>query len=175
MYEKRFLRQPYLQLGLYSAIGNGGAILIKLSKLDVDEIDFKIAYELNRDCKTSYKQLGEKIALSTSSVYDRTKKLEEKKIITSYSAKVDWGKFGYAIHAFILLKDDKFIGDVPHFLTDRDEVFNIYMISGEYDYMLEVHIANKDELSDFMEYLYKRVGRTYTLLVLREITATGKP
>ena len=144
--------------------------LIKLAKLDVNETDFQIAYELYKDCRNSYKQLGEKIALSTSSVYDRTKKMEEKNVILSYNAKVDWGKFGYAIHAFILLKDDKFIGDMPHFLADRDEVFNIYMISGEYDYMLEVHIANKDELSVFMDYLYKTIGRTYTLIVLRELT-----
>ena len=144
--------------------------LIKLAKLDVNETDFQIAYELYKDCRISYKQLGEKIALSTSSVYDRTKKMEEKNVILSYNAKVDWGKFGYAIHAFILLKDDKFIGDMPHFLADRDEVFNIYMISGEYDYMLEVHIANKDELSVFMDYLYKTIGRTFTLIVLRELT-----
>lgn len=144
--------------------------LIKLAKLDVNETDFQIAYELYKDCRISYKQLGEKIALSTSSVYDRTKKMEEKNVILSYNAKVDWGKFGYAIHAFILLKDDKFIGDMPHFLADRDEVFNIYMISGEYDYMLEVHIANKGELSVFMDYLYKTIGRTYTLIVLRELT-----
>ena len=144
--------------------------MIKLAKLDVNETDFQIAYELYKDCRISYKQLGDKIALSTSSVYDRTKKMEEKNVILSYNAKVDWGKFGYAIHAFILLKDDKFIGDMPHFLADRDEVFNIYMISGEYDYMLEVHIANKDELSVFMDYLYKTIGRTYTLIVLRELT-----
>ena len=144
--------------------------MIKLAKLEVNEIDFKIAYELCKDCRISYKKLGEKIALSTSSVYDRTKKMEDKNVILSYNAKVDWGKFGYAIHAFILLKDDKFIGDMPHFLADRDEVFNMYMISGEYDYMLEVHIANKDELSVFMDYLYRTVGRTYTLLVLRELT-----
>lgn len=144
--------------------------MIKLAKLDVNETDFQIAYELYKDCRISYKQLGEKIALSTSSVYDRTKKMEEKNVILSYNAKVDWGKFGYAIHAFILLKDDKFIGDMPHFLADRDEVFNIYMISGEYDYMLEVHIANKDELSVLMDYLYKTIGRTYTLIVLRELT-----
>ncbi|OUO94297.1 Lrp/AsnC family transcriptional regulator [Cloacibacillus sp. An23] len=144
--------------------------MIKPTRLEMDDVDFQIAYELHRDCRISYKKLGEKIALSASSVYDRTKKMEEKKGIIAYNAKIDWGKFGYAIHAFILLKDDKFIGDVPHFLIERDEVFNIYMVSGEYDYMLEVHIANKDELSSFMDYLYKTVGRTYTLLVMREIT-----
>ncbi len=90
-------------------------------------------------------------------------------MILSYNAKVDWGKFGYSIHAFILLKDDRFIGDVPYFLKDRDEVFNLYMVSGEYDYMLEVYIANKDDLGSFMDYLYRTVGRTYTLLILREI------
>lgn len=95
--------------------------------------------------------------------------MEDKNVILSYNAKVDWGKFGYTIHAFILLKDDKFIGDMPSFLKNRDEVFNLYMISGEYDYMLEVYIANNDDLGNFMDYLYRKVGRTYTLLILREV------
>lgn len=126
--------------------------MIKPAKPEVNEIDFRIANELFSDCRISYKKLGEKIALSASSVYDRTKKMEEKNVILSYNAKVDWGKFGYAIHAFILLKDDKFIGDMPLFLTERDEIFNIYMISGEYDYLLEVYIADKDGLGEFMDY-----------------------
>lgn len=143
--------------------------MIRMVNPDLDEIDFRIAYELKNDCRISYKQLGSKISLSSSSVYERTKKMEEKNVILSYNAKVDWGKFGYSIHAFILLKDDKFIGDMPSFLKNRDEVFNLYMVSGEYDYMLEVHIANKDDLGNFMDYLYRKVGRTYTLLILREI------
>ena len=100
--------------------------------------------------------------------------MEDKNVILSYNAKIDWGKFGYSIHAFILLKDDRFIGDVPYFLRNRDEVFNIYMISGEYDYMLEVHIADKDDLGNFMDYLYSRIGRTYTLLILRDINGTAR-
>ena len=143
--------------------------MIKMVKQNLDEIDFRIAYELKNDCRISYKQLGGAISLSPSSVYERTNKMEEKNVILSYNAKVDWGKFGYSIHAFILLKDDRFIGDVPYFLKDRDEVFNLYMVSGEYDYMLEVYIANKDDLGSFMDYLYRTVGRTYTLLILREI------
>ena len=87
--------------------------MIRMVKPDLDEIDFRIAYELKNDCRISYKQLGSKISLSSSSVYERTKKMEEKNVILSYNAKVDWGKFGYSIHAFILLKDDKFIGDMP--------------------------------------------------------------
>ncbi|KEJ92665.1 Lrp/AsnC family transcriptional regulator [Synergistes jonesii] len=143
--------------------------MIKMVKQNLDDIDFRIAYELKNDCRISYKQLGGAISLSPSLVYERTKKMEEKNVILSYNAKVDWGKFGYSIHAFILLKDDRFIGDVPYFLKDRDEVFNLYMVSGEYDYMLEVYIANKDDLGNFMDYLYRTVGRTYTLLILREI------
>lgn len=147
---------------------------MRMLKKDLDDIDFRIACELKNDCRISYKQLGRIISLSPSSVYERTKKMEDKNVILSYNAKIDWGKFGYSIHAFILLKDDRFIGDVPYFLRNRDEVFNIYMISGEYDYMLEVHIADKDDLGNFMDYLYSRIGRTYTLLILRDINGTAR-
>lgn len=143
--------------------------MIKMTKLETDEMDFKIACLLKDNSKLSYKSIGEQVALSASSVYERTKRMEEKGVIKQYSTDVDWGKFGYVLHAFILLKDDKFIGNFPDFLKEKDGVFNCWMISGEYDYMIEVYVSDNKKFEEMINYLYEKIGRTRTLIVIKNL------
>ena len=143
--------------------------MIKMPKPETDEIDFRIACLLRENARLSYKSIGSTVSLSASSVYERTKKMEDKEVIKQYSTLIDWGKFGYAIHAFILLKDDKVIGDTPDFLKDREEVFNCWMVAGEYDYMLEVYVANNKKLEELMNYIYEKIGRTLTFLIIKDL------
>jgi DNA-binding Lrp family transcriptional regulator len=147
--------------------------MIKMIKFDADEIDFKIACLLKGNARLSYKAIGEKISLSASSVYERVKKMEEKGIIKKYGTDIDWGKFGYVIHAFILLKDDKILGKTPDFLKEKEEVFNCWMISGEYDYMIEIYVADNDKFEKLINYLYDNIGRTRTFLVIKDLFNRG--
>lgn len=143
--------------------------MIKMPKLEVDETDFAIARQLKENSRVSYKALGDIVKLSASSVFERTRRMEEKGVILGYKTAVDWGKFGYALHAFLLLKDDKIIGDVPKFLREIDAIYNCWMVSGEYDYMLEIYVPNNSEYSTLIDFLYKEIGRTYTLLIIRNV------
>ena len=57
--------------------------------------------------------------------------------------------------------------------VDLDEVFNCWMISGEYDYIVEIHVANNNDLKRLMNYFYENIGRTYTMLVIKNIFQTS--
>jgi DNA-binding Lrp family transcriptional regulator len=138
-----------------------------MPKLNVDEVDFKIANALRENARISYKRLGEMVSLSTPSAYERAKKLESKGVILDYKAEVDYGKFGYGIHAFILLKDDKIFGEAPEYLRALEYVQNCWVISGEYDYMLEVYVENDKTLSLILDQLFSKVGRAHTILIIR--------
>lgn len=151
---------------LYS---KGEGNVIKMTKLDTDEIDFQIASLLQKNARLSYKAIGEKISLSASSVYERTKKMEEKGIIKKYETYIDWDKFGYSIHAFILLKDDKFIGRTPDFLEDNPSIYNCWMVSGDDDYMIEIYVENNKKFEELITYLYDKIGRTRTFLIIKDL------
>ena len=146
----------------------------KVPKIELDEVDLKIANILRDNARISYKKLGELVSLSSPSVYERVKKLEAKGALRGYKTDVDYGKFGYAIHAFILLKDDKIFRSADKYLSQLDFVQNCWVVSGEYDYLVEVYIENNDELNRVVYELYDHVGRTYTLLVIRD-SRTGEP
>lgn len=143
-----------------------------MTKLDTDEIDFQIASLLRENARLSYKAIGEQVSLSASSVYERTKKMEEKGVIKRYQTYVDWDKFGYSIHAFILLKDDKFIGQAPDFLKDEDGIYNCWMVSGDYDYMVEIYVENNKKFEELINYFYEKIGRTRTFLIIKDLFVT---
>lgn len=143
--------------------------MIKKPQLEIDDIDFKIAQELKDNARISYKLLGDKISLSVSPVYTRVKKMEENGIIKKYKTEIDWGKFGYAIHAFVLIKNEKIRDADPEFLKEAKEIINCWMISGEYDFLTEIYVANNDEFERIMKYFYKKIGKTYTLMIIRDI------
>lgn len=145
----------------------------RLPKMSVDEIDFNIVNILRENARISYKNLGKLVSMSTAAVFERTKRLEEKKTILDYRAEIDFSQFGYSLHAFILLKDDKLFRASPDYLMQQECVQNCWVISGDYDYMIEVFLENNNELGIFIDELYDKVGRTYTLLVIRN--ARHKP
>jgi len=144
----------------------------KLPKNNLDDVDFKIANALRENARLSYRKLGDMISLSTASAYERVKKLEEQDVILDYRAEVDYEKFGYGIHAFILLKDDRVFEKVPDYLFETDYVQNCWVVTGEYDYLVEVRVENCAELSLIIDQLYYKIGRTYTLLIVRNARYT---
>ena len=142
---------------------------MKLLQRQVDDIDLQICEALKNNAKLSYKTLSQTISLCQSSIYERVKRLEDNGVILGYNTDIDWSKFEYAIHAFILLKEEKRLDSTPDCLKTRDEVFNCWTIAGEYDYMVEVYVRDNHELGHFMDYLYHNIGRTYTLLVMDDM------
>ena len=56
----------------------------------IDLKDRKILYELDKNARISYAQIGKKVGLSTEVVHYRVKRLEEKGIITNYQTAINY-------------------------------------------------------------------------------------
>ncbi len=75
--------------------------------MEFDETDTKILKNLLVDARLSARQLAYKLGLSTVTVLTRIKKLEQKKIITGYAARLDHQILGYDLVAIIEIKTTK--------------------------------------------------------------------
>ena len=67
----------------------------------MDDVDTEIVDLLQADARLTQAQIAKKVGLSQPSVADRIRKLEEQRIVTGYTAKVDPRKLGKDISAFI--------------------------------------------------------------------------
>jgi Lrp/AsnC family transcriptional regulator, leucine-responsive regulatory protein len=67
----------------------------------IDETDRLLIGLLQANARLSNAELAQSVGLTASSVYERVKKLEQKGVITGYSALVDASKLGKPLLAFM--------------------------------------------------------------------------
>jgi Lrp/AsnC family leucine-responsive transcriptional regulator len=134
---------------------------------NLDEIDFKILFHLQRNARISIQEISEKIDLSPSAVGVRVKQLEEDGYIKNYQAILNIPKMNRKLVSFtgISLQENCNYNLVSflELVKGMPEVCNCYHISGMFDFLL--HIAVKD-MQDYHDCL---VNTLCTLDCIKEV------
>lgn len=142
----------------------------------IDEIDVKILELLQADGRLSNAAIAEEVGLTTSTVFDRVKKLEKRGVIKKYVAVVDPAALGKSITAFIRLVVGT-TGDSVYASSKRSfseaclaetAVLECHTIAGDDCYILKVRVANTGELEKLLERLrsYAYVVKSTSNIVL---------
>jgi len=138
----------------------------------MDDNDKKILRNLLVDARLSARQLALKLGMSTVTILSRIKKLENQKIIKSYTALLDHEKLGYDLTAIIeiIAKKDKII-EVEETLSKIENVCAVYDVTGSTDTLLIAKFKERSELSKFVKNLstIPNVENTITHLVLNTV------
>jgi Lrp/AsnC family leucine-responsive transcriptional regulator len=73
----------------------------------MDEIDKKIIELIQTQGRLSYGELGEQVGLSVSAINERLKKLQNKKIISGWGARINPRAVGLEVLAFVFVQHDR--------------------------------------------------------------------
>lgn len=139
----------------------------------MDQTDWKIAAELERDARTSFAALAEAVALSKSPCWTRVKAMEEAGLIRGYRTDLDPARLGLVLEAFVQVsidfeRSDAFEAAVrAHPLIRR-----CHATTGEADYLLHILAADMAGLDRLLRQEICRmpgVTRSVTAMVTREI------
>lgn len=144
-----------------------------------DAIDKKLLAYLQEDCKKTNKELSGLLNLSVTAVYERIKKLEREGIIENYVGLVNKAKVK---RDFVVLCHIKLVQHRKEYLTTFEkavlaieEVVECYHVSGDYDYILKVLVA---DMNDFREFMVTKlttldhIGSTHSAFVINEVKHT---
>lgn len=147
--------------------------------MKLDETDLKILRLLQKDAKLTNKALSANLALSVTAVYERIKKLEKTGFIQGYVALVSKEKVYKSFVAFCHVKLVQHTQDnVKQFEREViaiDEVLECYHLSGDYDYLLKVHVKDMESYRKFMiEKLtnLNHIGSTHSMFMINEVKHT---
>ena len=114
--------------------------------MQLDLVDKKILGFLQEDNKQTNKLLSLKLNLSVTAVYERIKKLERLGIIKKNVCLLDKNKINLDFVAFCHIKlvqhSKDYVIKFEEEVTKLKEVLECYHISGDYDYLLKVIVAN---------------------------------
>jgi DNA-binding Lrp family transcriptional regulator len=146
----------------------------------LDRVDLQILDELQANARLSSADLAERVSLSTSPCWRRVKRLEEEGVIRSYQARLDPGKLGYQVTAFVHIsldkKDTRHLQEFERAVQGIPQVLSCHRISGRYDYQLMALAEDLEAYGLFAEGCINAlpsVKEVYTSFVMREVKAPG--
>jgi Lrp/AsnC family leucine-responsive transcriptional regulator len=120
--------------------------------MNLTETDRRILRVLQREGRITASELARRTDMAESSCLRRMRLLEEGGVITSYRAIVDQKQVGLPITAIVMVAtNQRTETDREMFLdaiTREPSIVTCAAISGSHDFMLEVQVADIDELSE---------------------------
>ena len=117
-----------------------------------DEIDQLLISALMQDSRSSLKTLASLSGLSSPSVAERIRKLEEREVIKGYTVEVDPKAFGYQLQAIIRIRPlpgqlqevERQIQNIPQF-TECDKV------TGDDCFIARLHVRSIEQLDSLLD------------------------
>ena len=117
--------------------------------------------------------------LSVTAVYERIKKLEREGVISKYVAILDRNKVEKAFVVFCHIKliqhSKDFVTTFENEVVKLNEVLECFHVSGDYDYILKVHVKDMDEYREFMITKLtslQHIGSTHSSFMIGEVKNT---
>lgn len=144
----------------------------------IDQTSLAILDTLQTDARISNAEIGRRVGLAPSAVFERIKKLEERGAVRGYNANIDPAAVELGLLAFVLVRSDE---KGPARRTEAalvaiPEVQEVHHVAGEDCFMLKVRsrdtAALNELLSDRISAL-EGVRSTKTTIVLRTAKETS--
>lgn len=142
----------------------------------LDTTDQKLLTLLQEDCKKTTKQYALSLGLSTTAVYERIKRLDREKVITNYVALVDKEKvnrnFTVLCHIKLIQHTKENVLRFEKQVQQLNEVAECIHVSGDYDYILTIHVKDMEAYREFMVHkltAINQIGSTQSSFVINTV------
>ena len=123
-------------------------------KFQIDEVDRKILAALQRDATLSHAELAEKVGASSASCWRRIKAMEAAGVLTATVRLVDAEKVGRGVNVLCNIRMRSHALEArrafEQFVETRPEVVECFSMSGDWDYLLRIVVADVEDYNRFL-------------------------
>ncbi|HCA76263.1 MAG: Lrp/AsnC family transcriptional regulator [Pseudomonadota bacterium] len=127
----------------------------------MDATDKKILALLQRDSEIAVQDIAEQVGLTTTPCWRRIQRLQQQGPISRKVALLDAEALGLKLTVFVQVKaarhDEQWLNEFARHCSAFEEVVEFYRMSGEYDYMLKVVVADMQSFDHFYKRLIKNM------------------
>ncbi len=120
----------------------------------VDSTDRKILAILLEEGRLANARIAERIGLSPPSVLERIRKLEERQVITGYTAQVDAARLGLKsvvfVHVSLSFHQADSIEGFRKAILETPAVLECYHVTGEEDFLLKIVVPDVSDYENFL-------------------------
>lgn len=136
----------------------------------LDAIDRILVRELVADGRATLAQLAAVAGLSVSAVQARVRRLESRKVVTGYTARLNPEALGNMLSAFVAITplDPSQPDDAPARLEHIREIESCHSVAGEESYVLLVRVSSARALEDLLQRIRTAANvRTRSTIILQ--------
>jgi Lrp/AsnC family leucine-responsive transcriptional regulator len=142
----------------------------------LDEIDREIVEILLRDSRASLKELAQAVGLSSPSVSERLRRLEERGVIRAFTVEVDAKALGFPIQAIVRIKPlpgklhvvQKLIEETPQF-GECDKV------TGDDCFVARLYVRSIEELDGLLDRIADKAETSTAIVKSQPIPRRAPP
>ncbi len=144
----------------------------------IDSIDTQILNILQENARTSNAEIARQVGLAPSAVFERIRKLEERRIIRGYRADIDPKVLGLAQLAFTFVRSNDRPGGVEtgEKLAEIPEILEVHHVAGEDCFLVKARARDAEGMGRLLR---ERLGAiatiasTRTTIVLETVKETA--
>ena len=147
---------------------------LKNQMLSLDALDWKILQAMQENSKQTYSQIGRKLGIAHSTVYDRITKLDKNGIIKKWTVDIDLDKLGlnYIMAQMTVYTNPKETENVAKKLSGAKEVLEVSLSLSE-ELLILTKLLAKDQES-LHSFIAKKVAPLQGVLRIRTSIITKK-
>jgi Lrp/AsnC family transcriptional regulator, regulator for asnA, asnC and gidA len=146
----------------------------KNPEVSLDELDWQILQAIQENAKQTYSEIGRRLGVAHSTVYDRIRKMEKSGVIKKWTVDIDLEKIGinHITAHMTVYTDPKESENVAKRLSEAREVLEVSMsLSEELLIIAKVIARDQEELHSFIA---KKVAPLQGVLRIRTSIVTKK-
>lgn len=155
---------------------------MKKDDTNFDLQDLAILRLLLKDARRPLQEIGEEVGLSTTSCWNRIKRLESLGVIERYTVQVSLPRLGWQDTVIVQVNleshSDEMLFEFGRTLETIPEVLEAFLISGDYDYFIRIAVQDTRDYERLLrEKLYKIPGirHSKSSFVLRTLKKSDTP
>jgi len=145
----------------------------------INDLDRQILTILQRNARTSNAEIARQVGLAPSAVFERIRKLEERGVLQSYTARIDPHAAGLGLVAFTFVRSNDRPGGIQtaEKLAEIPEVLEVHHVAGEDCFLVKVRAADTEALGRLLRERLGQIGTitsTRTTIVLETVKETAE-
>ena len=125
-----------------------------LGKIELDEIDHELIRLLTQNARSTNADLAAAVGIAQSTCITRVRSLQERGVITGFSANVEPAALGLGTQVLISVTlragARAHLSDFMNDMRQRTEVIQVFFLGGAEDFIVHLAVANPDEVREFV-------------------------
>jgi Lrp/AsnC family leucine-responsive transcriptional regulator len=131
----------------------------------LDEVEPKILEVMQQDARISLKDLAARVGMSSPSVSERLRRLEERRVIRGYTVDIDPKALGYQLQAIVRIRPlPGHLHAVQALIENTPEFSECDKVTGEDCYIARLFVRSIEQLDQVLDRIVDK-AETHTAIV----------